>query len=519
MNGPHIHPGANYIEDERGHLINLSYKSVEQRDALSKTLLTNTQYDNTQPIHKLSNTSQSTTKRVYRHLTSGDMVLMNRQPTLHKPSMMSHTVRVMRGMQWQTLRMSYANCNSYNADFDGDEMNMHYPQTLHAQAELKYISNNDNQYLVPTDGAPLRGLIQDHVDSGVLLTKLDRLINRHEFTQLLFGAIDDIDITMSSYEIILPVPCLLKPIELWSGKQLVSALLKLLINNKPLLNLTSKSKVSGTQWAQHSYEQNVIFNNGDLLCGVLDKSQFGDASYGLVHACYELYGGILAGDLLSTLGRLFTIDLQNQGHTCGIDDMFLVKSAEERRTKLINESIESGINAAKSFVNMSDNTADDIISDQQLQSQLRLQLAKEPMNRAKLDGVMKSCMNTYTSSIISTCLPIGQVKSFPDNQMARMILSGAKGSMVNFSQICCLLGQQELEGRRVPLTATGRTLPSFRPYDPSPRAGGYVSNRFLTGIRPQEYYFHWYVIYCNITIINNKYIILTLYFIHIICML
>jgi DNA-directed RNA polymerase I subunit RPA1 len=77
--------------------------------------------------------------------------------------------------------------------------------------------------------------------------------------------------------------------------------------------------------------------------------------------------------------------------------------------------------------------------------------------------------------------------------MSMMTLSGAKGSSVNFSQISCLLGQQELEGRRVPMMATGKTLPSFRKYDPTPRAGGYVADRFLTGIKPQEYYMHWSV--------------------------
>ncbi|ORY24999.1 beta and beta-prime subunits of DNA dependent RNA-polymerase [Neocallimastix californiae] len=71
-----------------------------------------------------------------------------------------------------------------------------------------------------------------------------------------------------------------------------------------------------------------------------------------------------------------------------------------------------------------------------------------------------------------------------------MIVSGAKGSNVNVSQISCLLGQQELEGRRVPVIVSGKTLPSFQPFDTSARAGGYIAGRFLTGIKPQEYFFH-----------------------------
>ena len=103
---------------------------------------------------------------------------------------------------------------------------------------------------------------------------------------------------------------------------------------------------------------------------------------------------------------------------------------------------------------------------------------------------MKGALNPFTSAIIGCCLPGGQLKPFPDNGMSLMTQSGAKGSGVNFSQISCLLGQQELEGRRVPCMATGRTLPAFRPHEPSPRAGGFITDRFLTGVRPAEFFFH-----------------------------
>ena len=94
---------------------------------------------------------------MYRHLKSGDVLLFNRQPTLHKPSLMSHIARVLP--KEQTIRMHYANCNSYNADFDGDEMNLHYLQSFQARAEGYNLSLNDKNYLVPKDGKPIRGLI------------------------------------------------------------------------------------------------------------------------------------------------------------------------------------------------------------------------------------------------------------------------------------------------------------------------------------------------------------------------
>lgn len=109
---------------------------------------------------------------------------------------------------------------------------------------------------------------------------------------------------------------------------------------------------------------------------------------------------------------------------------------------------------------------------------------------ASLDNKMKGITGEVTTGIVKQMIPNGLVKPFPDNGMQLMTVSGAKGSNVNVTQISCMLGQQELEGRRVPVMVSGKTLPSFRAYDLGPRAGGYITGRFLTGIKPQEYYFH-----------------------------
>jgi DNA-directed RNA polymerase I subunit RPA1 len=99
-------------------------------------------------------------------------------------------------------------------------------------------------------------------------------------------------------------------------------------------------------------------------------------------------------------------------------------------------------------------------------------------------------MNPLSSKIIKATLPSGLAVPFPFNTFSLMTTTGAKGSLVNQSQVSCALGQQVLEGRRVPRMSSGKTLPSFAPYDPNPRADGFITDRFLTGIRPQEYYFH-----------------------------
>jgi hypothetical protein len=154
-NGAHVHPGATHVEDEQGGVVNLANLPKFKRTALAKTLLST-------PGSVMGaatiNGGRAIGKTVYRHLRDGDVLLVNRQPTLHKPGVMAHQARVLKGEK--TLRLHYANCSTYNADFDGDEMNVHFPQEELGRAEAYEIVNADQQYVVPTSGDPIRGLIQ-----------------------------------------------------------------------------------------------------------------------------------------------------------------------------------------------------------------------------------------------------------------------------------------------------------------------------------------------------------------------
>ncbi|CAH0486361.1 unnamed protein product [Peronospora farinosa] len=498
VNGPDVHPGANFVESENGRLIDLSKRSPHQREAISKTLLTRSV--------SAQGTSKNRVKRVWRHLKTGDVVLMNRQPTLHKPSIMAHTTRVLTNPKMQTIRMHYANCNTFNADFDGDEMNMHFPQNELARSEAYNIACNDNQYIVPTDGSPLRGLIQDHVDSGVKLTQRDTFLTKDMYMQLLYNAwasMEDAGADVAHIETV--PPAILKPKPLWTGKQVITSILKLLTKGLPSLNLDSKSKIKGDLYGSSNSEHIVIFRDGELLQGVLDKSQFGASMYGMVHACYEVYGARIAADFLSALGRLFTCYLQFAGHTCAMEDLTLNVAAEKRRSKLVKESEVMGEEAYAEFAGLADMLEKKHASEKdgkkrrmneeeraQIRDRMRTLLSGPDAddNAKALDAHMMGCVHGSNSDIIKTCLPSGQSKAFPKNNFSLMVLTGAKGSMVNHSQISCGLGQQALEGRRVPILCSGRSLPSFEPFDPAPRAGGYVTDRFLTGLRPQEYYHH-----------------------------
>ena len=473
INGPKVWPGAVNVKNEDGSMVNLAALTLEQRTAIANQLLTP------------STANGVINKKVFRHIRNNDVVLMNRQPTLHKASMMGHKVRVLPNEK--TLRLHYANTGAYNADFDGDEMNMHVPQNETARAEALMIANTDSQYLTPTSGKPLRGLIQDHISVGVLLTSKDTFFTREQYHQLIYGCLRPEDGHTTSGRIITIPPAIFKPKPLWTGKQVISTAL---LNIKPLdrmgLNLKSKNKVKNEYWGPHSSENDVIFKNGELVCGILDKSQYGAADYGLVHSIHEIYGAHSAGSFLSVLGRLFTRYTTSIGFTCGMDDLHLTAEGDQWRRDILESASDVGRKAAAEVTNLDSDVPE---SDPEFKKRLE-EILRDDNKLAILDAITQSKVNAVASSVVSKCIPDGTEKRFPVNAMQSMALSGAKGSNVNVSQIMCMLGQQALEGRRVPVMVSGKTLPSFKPFDTQARAGGYISGRFFSGIKPQEYYFH-----------------------------
>ncbi|KAI0677397.1 beta and beta-prime subunits of DNA dependent RNA-polymerase [Trametes maxima] len=489
ITGARGYPGATMVEYEDGHLHFLDKLTLEQRTAIANQLLTPQEGSHGSAQRQgLYTSTPAVNKKVYRHLRDGDILILNRQPTLHKPSMMCHKARVLHGEK--TIRMHYANCNSYNADFDGDEMNIHFPQNHVARAEAYFIANTDNQYLVPTSGKPLRGLIQDHVVAGVWMTAQDAFFTREEYFQLLYGALrPEDDPEQHGGRLVTLPPTVWKPKPLWTGKQIISTVLK---NITPPqfdgLNLHAAAKVPGHLWGKDSHEDKVIFMDGELLSGVLDKSAFGASDFGLVHSVYELYGADVAGKLLGVLSRLFTKFLQHRAFTCRMDDLALTPEGNARRTDLLAKGMNLGTEGAIDNFPVLKSTPEE--EKTTVLRSLLEDVLRDDSKMAGLDMTVKGKLAKLTKSIADAVMPHGLLRQFPHNHMQAMTISGAKGSAVNAQQISCALGQQELEGRRVPVMVSGKTLPSFKPFETKAIAGGYVASRFLTGVKPQEFFFH-----------------------------
>lgn len=475
LNGVEKWPGATAVENENGQIINLRTKTYDERLALANQLLAPSNI----------NTTGAKNKKVHRHLNNGDIVLMNRQPTLHKPSMMGHRARVLPGEK--TIRMHYANCNTYNADFDGDEMNMHFPQNEIARAEALQIADTDHQYLVATSGKPLRGLIQDHISMGVWLTNRDTMYTQEDYHQLLYNCLRPENSHTATDRIQSIPPAMIKPVPLWTGKQVVTTVLKNIIpGSYPGLTLNGRSQTASGRWGKDSEEGTVIFKDGELLCGILDKAHLGPTGSGFVHSVYEAYGHTIAGKLLSAMGRLLTKVLHMRAFSCGIEDIVLTDAGNIGRAAKLKEAETIGRTVALKYV-----TLDQVpqSNDKELNTRLE-EVLRDDGKHQGLDRVYNAATSALSGNITDTCLPSGLVKPFPKNQMQLMTGSGAKGSGVNANLISCSLGQQVLEGRRVPVMISGKTLPSFKPFETDIRAGGYIIDRFLTGVKPQAYYFH-----------------------------
>lgn len=474
LNGPNHYPGANMIETDVGIVKWLSATNKTRREALSKTL-----------FHRGPNSRGP--QIVHRHVIDGDMMLVNRQPSLHKPSIMAHRVKVLKGEK--TLRLHYANCKAYNADFDGDEMNAHLPQSELAKCEAKELASVVYQYLVPRDGTPLSGLIQDHIISSVRMTIRGRFFTKREYMHLVYQALSSIDRDIKTVP-----PAIFKPVMLWSGKQIISTIIINLTppNRKTCMNLMSKSKLEQKFWMnKNNYkypdllsEFNFIIRNGNLLSGILDKNHIGASTYSLIHCFFELYGGKYSAHLLSAFSKLFTVYLQFDAFTLGVQDILVTEEADRQRQAAIVESEAAGTLAALESLGI-EYSDEEIIT-----KKLEESYSKSSHFSALVDRNYKKNLQPFTNKITRACIPKGLLNPFPNNNLQLMVQSGAKGSTVNTIQISCCLGQIELEGKRPPMMISGRTLPSFPPFDTLPKAGGFIGSRFMTGIQPQEFFFH-----------------------------
>ncbi|OON21796.1 RNA polymerase Rpb1, domain 2 [Opisthorchis viverrini] len=497
-NGPEIYPGARSVQTPEGQLIHLPRGNTAQAKRRRETLAG--------CLIPVSSTSTGIPFVVNRHVLQGDMLVMNRQPTLHKPSMQAHRVRIIHSTAAKTLRMHYSNCRAYNADFDGDEMNGHLVQSYTALAELESLASVPSHYLGPKDGAPLAGLIQDHVIAAVKLTMRDRFFDQSDYLDLVYDALrsvfDAAKYTCSGPPTLVTLPpAVMWPKRLWTGKQVVSTLLiNLTPPDLPYINCTLRGRRTKAElWSGVAPGQatplsdvDVVVCDGYLVSGMLDKAHIGSSSGGLIHCVHELHGPKTAAHLLNGISLLANRLLKFTAFTMGIKDMLLSDDANEERSRRFVQLRDLGLCAFADAFELDPNSLTEhevrrLYRQAQFAPSTDQVLSKRIL---QLDNAMKNRLKRAQDAVCDSAIPSGLYVGFPENNLQLMVHVGAKGGMVNAQQMSVALGQIELEGRRVPLMLSGRSLPSFPPYDVRPRAGGMCTHRFLTSLPPQELFFH-----------------------------
>ncbi|KAF9600283.1 hypothetical protein IFM89_005869 [Coptis chinensis] len=398
---------------------------------------------------------------VERHLEDGDIVLFNRQPSLHRMSIMSHRARV---MPWRTLRFNESVCNPYNADFDGDEMNMHVPQTEEARTEALTLMGVQNNLCTPKNGEILVASTQDFITSSFLITRKDTFYDRAAFSLMcsyMGDAMDPVD---------LPTPALIKPIELWTGKQLFSVLARPHAQMKVFLNLTvlekNYSKSGETMCPNDGF---VYFRNSELICGQLGKATVGNGNKdGLFSVLLRDYNVHAAASCMNRLAKLSARWIGNHGFSIGIDDVQPGELLNQQKKARIDEGYEK---------------CDDLIREH-IKGNIELPPGSD--SALTLEAEISKVLNNIRETTANVCMKELHWRNSP------LIMSqcGSKGSPINISQMIACVGQQSVGGRRAPNGFIDRSLPHFPRKCKTPSAKGFVANSFYSGLTATEFFFH-----------------------------
>jgi len=432
-NGPEEYPGALYIVRPDGKRVRLEFVLDREKvaDALEPGFI------------------------VERHIRDGDVVIFNRQPSLHRMSIMAHYVKV---LPYKTFRLHLCVCPPYNADFDGDEMNLHVPQSEEAQTEARILMQVQDHILSPRFGGPIIGAIRDFITASYLLTRKSTLLTKKEVCELLIAA---------RYEGPLPKPAVEKPKQMWTGKQIFSLFLP------EGLNYALKASICRNcvdcLREECPYDAYVVIKNGVLVSGVIDKNSIGaEKSESLLHRIIKDYGTEEARSFLNKISHLLTRFITMQGFSYSYDDLDLSPDAKKKIRQIIRRA-EKKVDA---FTEALRNGTLEKLPGQSLIDSFEIYAMNE------LSGAFEKAGKVADSDLEM------------DNSGIIMTRSGARGSTINIGQMTACLGQQSVRGKRITRGYLDRTLPHFKRGDPSPKAKGFVYSSFRDGLNPIEFFFH-----------------------------
>ncbi len=401
---------------------------------------------------------------VERHLEDGDIVLFNRQPSLHKLSILSHYIKV---RPWRTFRFNECVCNPYNADFDGDEMNLHVPQTEEARTEAIQLMGVKNNLATPKNGEPIISAIQDFITAAYLLSSKDNFYDRKSFTNICMYMFDG-DIQLD-----LPPPAILRPECLWTGKQVFNVLMKPNAESPVQVNLDAACReYRAVQGKPRDLDENdgwLCIRNSEVMCGVMDKSTIGAGKKDSVfYVVLRDFGPDAAVQAMNRLAKLSARWLTNQGFSIGISDVFPGAKLVALKQKLVENAYAE---------------CDALITKYQKGNlEKAAGCDQEQTMENSISGILSKVRQQAGDACISTLSKW--------NAPLIMATSGSKGSNINVSQMVAVVGQQIIGGKRVANGFQDRSLPHFPKNARQPPSKGFVRNSFYSGLTPTEFLFH-----------------------------
>lgn len=401
---------------------------------------------------------------VERHLEDGDIVLFNRQPSLHKLSILSHYVKV---KPHRTFRFNECVCNPYNADFDGDEMNLHVPQTEEARTEAIELMGVKHNLATPKNGEPIISAIQDFITAAFLLSSKDNFYNRKAFTNICMYMLD------GNMQLDLPPPTVLKPEMLWTGKQVFNVMMRPNRASEVKVNLDAACRSYRAVPGQHrDLDQNdgwLCIRNSEVMCGLMDKSTIGSGKKDSVfYVILRDFGPDAAVQAMNRLAKLSARWLTNQGFSIGISDVYPGDRLVDLKQKLVEHAYQQCEDLIQKFKDGELDKAPGCDEEQTMENLISGILSKV---RQQAGDYCISELSKWNSPLI-------------------MATSGSKGSSINVSQMVAVVGQQIIGGKRVPDGFQDRSLPHFPKNARQPPSKGFVRNSFFSGLTPTEFLFH-----------------------------
>ncbi len=414
LNGPDVHPGANYIT---------------RPDGIRKKITGDNKKDISEEI--------DAGYIVERHIINGDITVMNRQPSLHRMSMMAHRARV---MPFRTFRLNLPVTIPYNADFDGDEMNLHVPQTEEARTEAEMLMSVENNIRSPRYGLPIIACKHDHITGSYLLTRDGTKFTKQDAMQILFLlGIEDFPVK-----------------EEYSGKELFSMILP------KDLNVEFKTAL-GEYDADQEY---VVIKNGVLKKGVIDDNALGEKKARLIDIIEKRYDPETTRKFIDNVSRLALEVVSRHGFSISISDFDLNERARKKIEDVIQDYQKNTDRLIKDYMEGKLGKMAGMTAEMNLE------------NRILQSGGM---VTNEASEIVAKDLPL--------NSAVTMAVTGARGSFINLTQTCALVGQEALEGERIHRGYIGRTLSHFHPGDIGLKSRGFVNHGYKEGLDPFEFFF------------------------------